>query len=36
MQNNLVSTKLMKTCRATLNRNVNILWKNYYFEILDA
>ena len=36
MDNNLVTTKLMKTCRATLNRNVGILWKNYYFYILDA
>ena len=36
MNNNLVTTKLMKTCRATLNRNIGILWKNYYFEILDA
>ena len=36
MENNLVKTKLMKTCRATLNRNVGLLWNNYYFEILDA
>ena len=36
MDNNLVTTKLMKTCRATLNRNIGTLWKNYYFEILDA
>lgn len=36
MENNLVKTRLMKTCRATLNRNVGVLWNNYYFEILDA
>lgn len=36
MDNNLVKTKLLKTCRATLNRNLGILWNNYYFEILDA
>lgn len=36
MNNNLVSTKVMKTCRTTLNKNIGILWKNYYFEILDA
>lgn len=36
MDNNIVHTKLMKTCRATLNRNLNTLWNNYYFELLDA
>lgn len=36
MNNNFVSTKLMKTCRATLNRHVGILWKGFYFEILDS
>ncbi len=36
MDNDLVRTKLMKTCRATLNRNAGQLWNNYYFEILDA
>ena len=36
MDNNLVKTKLMKTCRNTLLRNVNKLWHNFYFEILDA
>lgn len=36
MDNNLVTTKVMKTCRNTLNKNKGILWKNYYFEILDA
>jgi 5-methylcytosine-specific restriction endonuclease McrA len=34
MNNNLVTTKLLKTCRATLNRNIGTLWKNYYFEII--
>lgn len=36
MNNNIVKTKLMKTCRNTLLRNINSLWNNYYFEILDA
>lgn len=36
MDNNLVRTKLMKTCKNTLKRNISTLWKNYYFEILDA
>lgn len=36
MNNNLVKTKLLKTCKATLHRNINKLWNNYYFEILDA
>lgn len=36
MENNLVTTRLLKTCRATLNRNAGTLWKNYYFDILDA
>ena len=36
MNNNLVKTKLLHTCRATLNRNLNTLWHNYYFTILDA
>lgn len=36
MENNVVKTKLMKTCRNTLLRNINSLWNNYYFEILDA
>ena len=35
MDNNFVKTKLLKTCRATLNRNLNTLWKGYYFELLD-
>lgn len=34
MNNNIVTTKLLKTCRATLNRNIGTLWKNYYFEII--
>ena len=36
MDNNLVTTKLLKTCRATLNRNIGVLWKNYYFEIVNV
>lgn len=35
MNNNLVDTKLLKTCRNTLLRNAGKLWKNYYFEIID-
>lgn len=36
IDNNIVKTKLIKTCRNTLNRNVNKLFHNYYFEILDV
>lgn len=36
IDNNIVTTKLLKTCRNTLNKNVGILWHDYYFEILDA
>lgn len=36
MDNNFVKTRLLKTCRATLNRNAGTLWKGYYFEILDS
>ena len=36
INNNLVKTKLLKTCRHTLLSNVNKLWNNYYFKILDA
>lgn len=36
MNNNLVKTKLLKTCRNTLLRNVDKFWNNYYFKILDA
>lgn len=36
MDNNLVKTRELKTCRATLNRHANTLWNNYYFKILDA
>lgn len=36
MQNNLVTTKLLKTCRNTLLRNVDKFWNNSYFKILDA
>lgn len=36
MENNLVKTKLLKTCRNTLLKNSDKLWNNYYFKILDA
>jgi Zn finger protein HypA/HybF involved in hydrogenase expression len=36
MANNLVTTKIMKTCRTTLLRNVDKFWNNYYFKLLDA
>ena len=36
MDNGFVKTRLMKTCKNTLKRNVGKLWNNYYFEILDA
>lgn len=36
MATNIVKTKLLKTCKTTLRRNINKLWNNYYFEILDA
>lgn len=36
MNNNIVRTKILKTCRNTLLRNINKLWNNYYFKLLDA
>ena len=36
IDNNIVQTKLYKTCRNTLNRNLSTLWHNYYFELMDA
>lgn len=36
MNNNLVKTKILKTCRNTLLRNVNKFWNNYYFKIIEA
>ncbi len=36
MDTGFVKTKLLKTCRNTLNRHNNILWNGYYFTILDA
>jgi 5-methylcytosine-specific restriction endonuclease McrA len=36
INNNLVRTKLIKTCRNTLLRNVDKFWNNYYFKILDV
>lgn len=35
MDNDLVQTKLMKTCRATFNRNVNNFWKNSYWMLVN-
>ena len=36
MENNIVRTRLIKTCRNTLLRNVNKSLGEYYFKILDA
>jgi 5-methylcytosine-specific restriction endonuclease McrA len=36
IDNNIVKTKLIKTCKNTLKANAGKLWNNYYFEILDA
>ena len=36
MKNNLVKTRIMKTCRNTLLRNIDKFWNNYYFKLLDA
>lgn len=36
MNNNLVTTKLLKTCRNTLLRNIDKFWNNNYFKLLDA
>lgn len=36
MNNNLVKTKLLKTCRNTLLRNINKFWNEHYFKLLDA
>lgn len=36
MDTELVRTKLLKTCRVTFLKNVDKLWHNYYFKILDA
>lgn len=36
MKNNIVTTKLLKTCRNTLLRNIDKLWNGYYFKLLDA
>ncbi len=36
MDTDLVKTKLMKTCRNTLLRNVDKLWNNYYFKLIDS
>jgi len=36
MDNNLVKTKLIKTCRTTLLRNADKLWNNSYFKIYNT
>lgn len=36
MSNNIITTKILKTCRNTLLRNINKFWNNYYFKIMDA
>lgn len=36
MNNNLVKTRLLKTCRNTLLKNINKPWNNFYFKVLDA
>lgn len=35
IDNNLVKTKRVKTCIATLHKNINKLWNDYYFEIKE-
>lgn len=35
MDNDLVKTKLMRTCRETFNRNVNNFWKNSYWMLVN-
>ena len=32
----LVKTKILKTCRNTLLRNINKLWNGYYFKIIES
>lgn len=36
MSNELVKTKILKTCRNTLLRNINKLWNGYYFKIIES
>ena len=36
MANNLVKTKILKTCRNTLLRNIDKLWNNYYFKLIET
>lgn len=33
---NLVKTKILKTCRNTLLRNVNKFWNGYYFKLIES
>lgn len=35
MNNNMVTTKILKTCRNTLLRNIGKLWNNYYFKLIE-
>ena len=35
MQNELVKTKILKTCRNTLLRNIDKLWNNSYFKLVE-
>lgn len=36
MDNELVKTKILKTCRNTLLRNIDKLWNNYYFKLIET
>ena len=36
MNNNIVTTKIKKTCRNTLLKNLDKFWNGYYFKLLDA
>jgi 5-methylcytosine-specific restriction endonuclease McrA len=36
ISNKVVNTKLIKTCKASLHRNLNMLWHGYYFEKMDV
>lgn len=36
MDNNLVKTKILKTCRNTLLRNIDKLWNNCYFKLIES
>ena len=36
MSSELVKTKIIKTCRNTLLRNVDKLWNGFYFKLIDS